>query len=140
MCSWLNSSPFQRVYTLGARDGYQENRDSAATALASRRQELFGVAHHVDLAVVPRRPATSSATVVVRHRYGPSPVERRISARNPKSSAQQIKTQPEVVHMVDQLLDHHVYSESQRYPTSEDFVRVHPRGQAERLTAFRRST
>ena len=34
-----------------------------------------------------------------------------LTTQNPKSSAQQIKTRPEVVHVVDQLLDHHVYSE-----------------------------
>lgn len=31
--------------------------------------------------------------------------------RNPKSSAQQIKTPPEIVELVDKLLDEHVYSE-----------------------------
>ena len=31
--------------------------------------------------------------------------------RNPKSSAQQIKTPPEIVGLVDELLDDHVYSE-----------------------------
>jgi DNA invertase Pin-like site-specific DNA recombinase len=34
-----------------------------------------------------------------------------LTTRNPKSSAQQIKTRPEVVHLVDQLLDRHTYSE-----------------------------
>ncbi len=32
-------------------------------------------------------------------------------ARNPKSSAQQVQTQPEIVELIDQLLDHHIYSE-----------------------------
>ena len=34
-----------------------------------------------------------------------------LTTLNPKSSAQQIQTLPEVVELVDQLLDHHVYSE-----------------------------
>lgn len=34
-----------------------------------------------------------------------------LTTRNPKSSAQQIKTRPEVVDLVDQLLDQHIYSE-----------------------------
>jgi DNA invertase Pin-like site-specific DNA recombinase len=34
-----------------------------------------------------------------------------LTVLNPKSSAQQIQTQPEVVKLVDQLLDDHVYSE-----------------------------
>ena len=34
-----------------------------------------------------------------------------LTTLNPKSSAQQIQTRPEIVELVDQLLDHHVYSE-----------------------------
>ena len=53
-------------------------------------------------------PAEGMTTIHVRFKGGKTET---LTTQNPKSSAQQVKTQPKVVELVDKLLDDHIYSE-----------------------------
>jgi DNA invertase Pin-like site-specific DNA recombinase len=53
-------------------------------------------------------PAEGTTKIHVRFTGGKTET---LTTLNPKSSAQQVKTQPEVVELVDKLLDDHIYSE-----------------------------
>ena len=55
-----------------------------------------------------RLPAEGTTTLHVRFKGGKTET---LTVQNPKSSAQQVKTQPKVVELVDELLDDHIYSE-----------------------------
>ena len=97
--------------------------DDPDTANRERKRLL---AYIIEDATLIKIPAEGITKTYVRFKGGRT---KTLTTWNPKSSAQQITTRPEVVHLVDQLLDHHVYSE---IAASSD--------QAERRTAFRRST
>jgi DNA invertase Pin-like site-specific DNA recombinase len=79
--------------------------DDPDTANRERKRLL---AYVIEDATLIKIPAEGITKIHVRFKGGRTET---LATRNPKSSAQQIKTQPEVVHLVDQLLDHHVYSE-----------------------------
>jgi DNA invertase Pin-like site-specific DNA recombinase len=79
--------------------------DDPDTANRERKRLL---AYIIEDATLIKIPAEGMTKIHVRFKGGRT---KTLATRNPKSSAQQIKTQPEVVHLVDQLLDHHVYSE-----------------------------
>jgi len=79
--------------------------DDPDTANRDRKRLL---AYIIEDATLIKIPAEGITKIHVRFKGGRT---KTLAARNPKSSAQQIKTQPEVVHLVDQLLNHHVYSE-----------------------------
>jgi Recombinase/Recombinase zinc beta ribbon domain len=66
------------------------------------------LAYIIEDATLIKVPAEGIIKIHVRFKGGQTEA---ITAPNPRSSAQQIKTQPKVVELVDQLLDHHVYSE-----------------------------
>ena len=53
-------------------------------------------------------PAEGTTKIHVRFTGGKTET---LTTLNPKSSAQQVKTQPKVVELVDKLLDDHIYSE-----------------------------
>ena len=79
--------------------------DDPDTANRERKRLL---AYIIEDATLIKIPAEGITKIQVRFKGGRT---KTLTTRNPKSSAQQIKTQPEVVQLVDQLLDHHVYSE-----------------------------
>jgi len=79
--------------------------DDPDTANRERKRLL---AYIIEDATLIKIPAEGITRIHVRFKGGRTKM---LTTRNPKSSAQQIKTQPEVVQLVDQLLDHHVYSE-----------------------------
>src|SRR6476659_8582025 len=74
----------------------------------ANRERKRLLAYIIEDATLIKIPAEGTTKIHVRFKGGRT---KSLATRNPKSSAQQIKTQPEVVHLVDQLLDHHVYSE-----------------------------
>ena len=74
----------------------------------ANRERKRLLAYIIEDATLIKIPAEGITKIHVRFKGGRTET---LATRNPKSSAQQIKTQPEVVHLVDQLLDHHVYSE-----------------------------
>jgi DNA invertase Pin-like site-specific DNA recombinase len=79
--------------------------DDPDTANRERKRLL---AYIIEDATLLKIPAEGTTKIHIRFKGGRTET---LITRNPKSSAQQIKTRPEVVHLVDQLLDHHVYSE-----------------------------
>ena len=79
--------------------------NDADTANRERKRLL---AYIIEDATLIKIPAEGITKIHVRFKGGRTVT---LTTRNPKSSAQQIKTRPEVVQLVDQLLDHHVYSE-----------------------------
>ena len=79
--------------------------DDPVTANRERKRLL---ASNIEDATLLKIPAEGITNIHVRFKGGRTET---LTTQNPKSSAQQIKTQPEVVQLVDQLLDRHVYSE-----------------------------
>ncbi len=79
--------------------------DDPSTPNRERKRLL---AYIVEDATLIKIPAEGITKIHVRFKGGKTET---LTAWNPKSSAQQIKTRPEIVDLVDQLLDHHVYSE-----------------------------
>jgi hypothetical protein len=66
------------------------------------------LAHIVEDVTLVKMPEKGATTVHVRFKGG---MTETITTANPKSSPQQLKTQPTVVELVDKLLDDHIYSE-----------------------------
>ena len=79
--------------------------DDPDTANRERKRLLACI---IEDATLIKIPAEGITKIHVRFKGGRTET---LTTRNPKSSAQQIKTQTEIVELVDQLLDHHVYSE-----------------------------
>ena len=79
--------------------------DDPATANRERKRIL---AHIIEDATLIKLPAEGITKIHVRFKGGKTET---LTTLKPKSSAQQIRTKPEIVELVDQLLDHHVYSE-----------------------------
>jgi hypothetical protein len=76
-----------------------------ATANRERKRML---AHIIEDATLIKLAGEGITKIHVRFKGGKTET---LTTLNPKSSAQQIKTQPKIVELVDQLLDNHVYSE-----------------------------
>ena len=66
------------------------------------------LAHIIEDATLIKLPAESITKIHVRFKGGKTET---LTTLNPKSSAQQIKTPPMIVQLVDKLLDDHVYAE-----------------------------
>src|SRR5947209_1301668 len=79
--------------------------EDPSTPNRERKRLLAYLIEDVTLVKIPTERITK---IHVRFKGGKTET---LTAWNPKSSAQQIQTAPEVVALVDQLLDHHIYSE-----------------------------
>jgi hypothetical protein len=66
------------------------------------------LAHIIEDATLIKLPAQGTTKIHVRFKGGKT---ESLTTLNPKSSAQQMKTQPNVVELVDKLLDGHIYAE-----------------------------
>jgi DNA invertase Pin-like site-specific DNA recombinase len=99
----LDAAVRQRLVTMTT--DFRKLWDDPDTANRERKRLL---AYIIEDATLIKIPAERITKIHVRFKGGRT---KTLATKNPKSSAQQIKTQPEVVHLVDQLLDHHVYSE-----------------------------
>lgn len=66
------------------------------------------LAHIIEDVTLIKLPAEGTTKVHVRFKGGKIQT---LTTMSPKSSAQQIKTQPGIVELIDKLLDHHIYSE-----------------------------
>jgi len=64
--------------------------------------------HIIEDATLVKLPAEGITTVHVRFKGGRTQT---VTTLNPRSSAQQVKTQPKIVELVDKLLDEHICSE-----------------------------
>jgi len=79
--------------------------DDPSTPNRERKRLL---AYIIEDATLIKIPAEGITKIHIRFKGGKAET---LTTLNPKSSAQQIETLPEIVELVDQLLDHHVYSE-----------------------------
>lgn len=79
-----------------------------ADSATSNRERKRMLAHIVEDVTLVKLPAEGVTKVHVRFKGGKTQT---LTTDNPKSSAQQIKTPPEIVALVDKLLDDHIYSE-----------------------------
>lgn len=66
------------------------------------------LATFIEDATLIKLPAQGITTIHVRFKGGKTET---LTALNPKSSAQQVKTSPQLIQLVDQLLDQHIYTE-----------------------------
>lgn len=66
------------------------------------------LAHVIEDATLIKRPEEGTTTIHVRFTGGKTET---LTVQNPKSSAQQVKTPPQVIALVDRLLDAHTYPE-----------------------------
>jgi hypothetical protein len=62
----------------------------------------------IEDATLIKFPADGTTKIHIRFKGGKTET---LTTLNPKSSAQQVKTQPTIVNLVDELLDHHIYPE-----------------------------
>jgi len=99
----LDEAVRQRLVTMTTE--FRRLWDDPSTSNRERKRLL---AYIVEDATLIKIPAEGLTKIHVRFKGGKTET---LTALNPKSSAQQVKTQPEIVKVVDQLLDHHVYSE-----------------------------
>ena len=106
--------------------------DDPDTANRERKRLLACIIEDATLIKIPAEGVTK---IHIRFKGGRTET---LTTQNPKSSAQQIKTRPEVVHRVDELLDHHVYSEIATILNESGFRPAHPPSWAGRRTAFPR--
>jgi DNA invertase Pin-like site-specific DNA recombinase len=102
-CVVLDEAVRQRLVAMTT--DFRKLWDDPDTANRERKRLL---AYIIEDATLIKIPAEGITKIHVRFKGGRT---KTLATRNPRSSAQQIKTRPEVVHLVDQLLDHHVYSE-----------------------------
>jgi DNA invertase Pin-like site-specific DNA recombinase len=66
------------------------------------------LAHIIEDATLIKHPEEGTTTIHVRFKGGKTET---LTVQNPKSSAQQVKTPPQVIALVDRLLDEHTYPE-----------------------------
>ena len=78
-----------------------------ADPTTSNRERKRMLAHVIEDVTLIKLPGEGITRIHVRFKGGKTET---LMTLNPKSSAQQIKTPPKIVELVDQLLDHHVYS------------------------------
>jgi len=77
------------------------------------------LANIIEDATLIKLPMEGITRIHVRFKGGKTET---LTTLNPKSSAQQVKTTPNIVELVDKLLDTHIYSESLTLLISKDFV------------------
>jgi DNA invertase Pin-like site-specific DNA recombinase len=79
--------------------------DDPSTPNRERKRLL---AYIIEDATLIKIPAEGITKIHVRFKGGKTET---LTARNPKSSAQQVQTPPQLIQLVDKLLDEHIYSE-----------------------------
>jgi hypothetical protein len=72
------------------------------------RERKRMIAHIIEDATLIKIPTEGTTKIHLRFKGGKTET---LTTLNPKSSAQQVKTPPKVVELVDRLLDEHIYSE-----------------------------
>jgi hypothetical protein len=94
-----------RQQLVAMTEDFRKLWDDPSTANRERKRLL---AYIIEDATLIKIPAERITKIHVRFKGGKTET---LTTSNPRSSAQQIQTQPEVVKLIDQLLDDHVYSE-----------------------------
>lgn len=90
------------------------------------RERKQPIAHIIEDVTLTQRPAEGTTKVHVRFK---GDKVQTLTTLSPKSSAQQVKTQPGIVALVDKLLNDHIYSEIAELLNQQGY---HP-GEATRL-------
>lgn len=99
----LNDAVRERLMAMTA--DFQRLWADPATSPRERKRLL---AHIIEDATLIKLPAEGITKIHVRFKGGRTET---LTTLNPKSSAQQVKTEPVIVERVDKLLDEHIYSE-----------------------------
>jgi DNA invertase Pin-like site-specific DNA recombinase len=97
--------------------------EDPATPNRDRKRLLASL---IEDATLLKLPAAGTTKIHVRFKGGKTET---LTTRNPKSSAQQVKTPPGLVECVDHLLDHHIYPEIADMLNEQG---LHPGGAARR--------
>jgi len=108
-----------------------------ADPATSNRERKRMLAHIIEDATLMKVPGEGITKIHVRFKGGKIET---LATLNPKSSPQQIKTPPKIVELVDQLLDHRVYSEIADLLNERGFRpggSARPGREADRFTAKR---
>src|SRR4029077_10402664 len=92
------------------------------------------LAHIIEDVTLIKMPAEGTTKIHVRFKGGKIQT---LTTMSPNSSAQQVKTQPGIVELVDKLLDKHIYSEIAEPSTSKGITRADRRGVAATIPASR---
>jgi DNA invertase Pin-like site-specific DNA recombinase len=90
------------------------------------RERKRMLAYIIEDVTLVKLPAEATTRIHVRFKGGRTET---LTTQNPKSSAQQVKTPPKVVELVDKLLDDHIYSEIADILNEQG---IHPGGSARR--------
>ena len=99
----LDEAIRERLRTLTT--DFQELWADPATANRERKRML---AHIIEDVTLLKLPGEGITKIHVRFKGGKTET---LTTLNPKSSPEQVRTKPEIVELVDQLLEHHIYSE-----------------------------
>lgn len=99
----LDDAIRQRLATLTT--DFRKLWDDPSTPNRERKRLLASI---IEDATLLKLPAAGLTKIHVRFKGGKTET---LTTRNPKSSAQQVKTPPRLVEFVDKLLDHHIYAE-----------------------------
>jgi DNA invertase Pin-like site-specific DNA recombinase len=99
----LDDAIRQRLVTMTT--DFKQLWNNPSTANRERKRLL---AHIIEDATLVKLPREGITKIHVRFKGGRTET---LTALNPKTSAQQIKTPPTIVELVDKLLDQHIYSE-----------------------------
>lgn len=99
--------------------------NNPGTPNRERKRLLAYIIEDVTLIKIPAERITK---IHIRFKAGKTET---LTALNPRSSAQQIQTQAEIVELVDQLLDHTFILKSPRYSTNKVFARADRHDRAE---------
>ena len=99
----LDDAIRQRLVTMTT--DFRKLWDDPTTPNRERKRLL---AYIIEDATLIKGPAEGITRIHVRFKGGKTET---LTTLNPKSSAQQIKTPPEIVQLVDKLLDDHIYAE-----------------------------
>jgi DNA invertase Pin-like site-specific DNA recombinase len=99
----LDDAIRQRLVTMTT--DFKKLWDDPATPNRERKRML---AHIIEDATLIKLPAEGITTIHVRFKGGKTET---LTALNPKSSGQQVKTPPRIIQLVDTLIDDHIYSE-----------------------------
>ena len=99
----LDEAIRERLRTLTT--DFQQLWADPATANRERKRML---AHIIEDVTLLKLPGEGITKIHVRFKGGKTET---LTTLNPKSSPEQVRTKPEIVELVDQLLEHHIYSE-----------------------------
>lgn len=110
----LDPQCLERLSTLAS--DFQQLWSDPRTSARERKRMLEHIVEDVTLV---KQPAQGTTLVHVRFKGGRTET---LTTSNPKSSAEKVRTPPEVIAAIDELLDHHIYKEIAEILNSRGFL------------------